>query len=96
MNFIVGSLLIHCSETMAFWLFVTLIEDCDVRDVYQPKLPGLYKHSQIIERLISLHLPEIDEHFTRNNIKAEMYAAEWVFGLFSSVVPIEAMGDFYD
>ena len=28
MNFIVGQLLLHCSETMAFWLFVALIEDC--------------------------------------------------------------------
>jgi len=45
MNFIVGSLLLHASETMAFWLFVTLIEDCGVRDVFTPKLPGLYKHS---------------------------------------------------
>lgn len=45
MNFIVGSLLIHCSETMAFWLFVALMEDCGVRDVFVPRLPGLYKHS---------------------------------------------------
>jgi hypothetical protein len=27
MNFIVAQLLLHCSETMAFWLFVALIED---------------------------------------------------------------------
>jgi hypothetical protein len=27
MNFIVGSLLMHCSEEVAFWLFVSLIED---------------------------------------------------------------------
>lgn len=89
MNFIVGSLLVHCSETMAFWLFVTLIEDCDVRDVYTPKLPGLYKHSQVIERLLSIHLPELSEHFNNNNIRAEMYASEWIFGLFSSVIPLE-------
>ena len=62
MNFIVGSLLIHCSSTIAFWLFVSLIEDCGVRDIFTPKLPGLYKHSQVIERLISIHLPEISEH----------------------------------
>jgi hypothetical protein len=24
-----------------------------------------------------------------------MYASEWIFGLFSSVVPLEMMGDFY-
>jgi hypothetical protein len=36
MNFIVGQLLLHCSETMAFWLFVALIEDCGMRDVFLP------------------------------------------------------------
>lgn len=45
MNFIVGSLLFHTSEVMAFWLFVSLLEDCELRDIYLPKLPGLYKHS---------------------------------------------------
>jgi hypothetical protein len=45
MNFIVGSLLLHCSEENAFWLFVSLIEDYEMRDIYQPDLPGLKKHS---------------------------------------------------
>jgi len=45
MNFVVASLLLHCSEVIAFWLFVSLIEDCEMRDNYMPKLPGLFKHS---------------------------------------------------
>lgn len=36
MNFIVGALLYHCSEEIAFWLFVTLVEDHDMRDIYLP------------------------------------------------------------
>lgn len=45
MNFIVGSLIFHANEVMAFWLFVSLIEDCELRDIYMPGLPGLFKHS---------------------------------------------------
>ena len=41
MNFIVGALLYHCSEEIAFWLFVTLVEDHDMRDIY---LPGKYQY----------------------------------------------------
>ena len=44
MNFIVGSLLMHCSEEVTFWLFVSLIEDYEMRDIYMPSLPGLTKH----------------------------------------------------
>ena len=52
MNFIVGSILYHCSEEVAFWIFVTLIEQFEIRDIFEPGLPGLYKHSHIIDKLI--------------------------------------------
>lgn len=63
MNFIVGSLLYHTSEVMAFWLFVSLLEDCEMRDIYLPGLPGLNKHSQIIEMLIMENLKDVFAHF---------------------------------
>jgi hypothetical protein len=52
MNFIVGALLYHANEVMSFWLFVSLIEDCELRDVYMTGLPGLFKHSHIISNLV--------------------------------------------
>lgn len=45
MNFIVGALLYHAPEEIAFWLFISLIEDHELRDIYLPGLPGLYKHT---------------------------------------------------
>jgi hypothetical protein len=48
---------------MAFWLFVSLIEDCELRDIYLPGLPGLYKHSMIIEMLIMENLKDVFAHF---------------------------------
>ena len=52
MNFIVGSLLMHCSEEVTFWLFVALIKECDMRDIYGPQLSGLFKHCMVLEVLI--------------------------------------------
>jgi hypothetical protein len=34
MNFIVGFLLYHSEEYIAFWLFVSLIEDYELRENY--------------------------------------------------------------
>jgi hypothetical protein len=48
MNFIGAALLYHCSEEVAFWLFVSLIEDYDLRDIYEQGTPGVYKHNQIL------------------------------------------------
>lgn len=48
MNHIVDALMQHCSEETAFWLFVSLIEDYEMRDIYQVGIPGLYKHISVI------------------------------------------------
>ena len=62
MNFIVGALLYHCSEEIAFWIFVTLIDYYGIRDVYSPGLPGLYEHTRIIDSLISKNLKRVYQH----------------------------------
>lgn len=74
MNFLAGALLFHASEAAAFWLFVALLEDYELRDAFLPGmllldggimigLPGLYKHTQIIDLLIFENLHDVYMHF---------------------------------
>ena len=62
MNFIVGALLYHCSEEIAFWLFVSIIEDHNLRDVYSPKFPGLTIHTKTLGILFGLNFPKVLVH----------------------------------
>jgi hypothetical protein len=62
MNFIVGSLLLHCTEEITFWLFVSLIEDFDMRYIYKPEVPGLYQHCFVIENLLQKYQPALMTH----------------------------------
>ena len=87
MNFLVGQLLIHCSDTLTFWLFIDLIEECECRDIFQVGLPGLSKHAYIIKLLVKTHLPVIHFHFEEHQVQSEMYASDWIFSLFCSVLP---------
>lgn len=87
MNFIVGQLLMHCNSTLAFWLFVELIEECELRDIFQKGLPGLNKHTYIIRLLVKKHLPDLHVHFEFHNVRPEMYASDWIFSVFTSVLP---------
>lgn len=96
MNFIVGSLLMHCSEEVTFWLFSSLIEDHQMRDIYIPGVPGLYKHSAIFSSLLLTHQPELSEHLEKNCVRFEMYASDWCFALFANIVPHKAMHLFFD
>ena len=87
MNFLVGQLLMHCSGTLTFWIFLTLIEECEMRDIYQVGLPGVQKHIEIIQLLVREHLPEIADLFDEHQVTPMMYAGEWIFSLFCSILP---------
>ena len=59
MNFIVGSILYHCNEEVAFWIFVELIETYELREIFEPGLPGLHKHIYVIDNLLNKEMYEL-------------------------------------
>ena len=96
MNFIVAALIYHSNAEIAFLLFITLIEEYGLYEIYMELLPGLDKHCRAIERHIQRQLPQLYDHFCMYNITVEMFATEWVIGLFCSVIPLEQIGVFLD
>ena len=96
MNFIVGALLLHCSEEVTFWLFVALIEDYEMRDIYMEGLPGHIKHSTLITQLMETHLGELYEHLQDIGMNIEIFATDWYFTLFAKVIPTYQMNYFFD
>mmetsp|Transcript_28410 Transcript_28410/g.50566 ORF Transcript_28410/g.50566 Transcript_28410/m.50566 type:complete len:300 (-) Transcript_28410:434-1333(-) len=91
MNFIVAALLWHSTEAEAFWLMVSLMEDYELRDNYMPGLPGLTKHSQIIELLTFETMPKLHRLFAQYRVQPDMYLTEWVISLFGSLLTVHDM-----
>ena len=52
MNFIVGFFLYHCDEYIAFWLFVALLEEYDLRPIFMTNFPGFNLHVKRIEIIL--------------------------------------------
>ena len=88
MNLLVGALLIHAEENVAFWLFVTLIEDYEVRDVFSDSMRGIQKHWKTINNLVGIYLPRLSAHFDEHDIQIEMFASPWILSLFWSIIPV--------
>ena len=95
MNFIVGFFLYHCDEYIAFWLFVSLIEEYDVRSLFIDGFPGLKLHVHRTELILQKEYPNIWEIFLKIGVKVEIFMVEWLFSLFSSLIPLELQIDFY-
>jgi hypothetical protein len=96
MNFIAAALLWHSTEAEAFWLIVALMEDYELRDNYMPGLPGLSKHTQIIELLTFERLPKLHLTFAQHRVQPDMYLTEWVISLFGSLLTVHDMGYLLD
>lgn len=82
MNLLVGGLLLHTEESVAFWLFVTLIEDYDMRDVFTDSMGGIQRLCGVLQKLINHYLPKLAKHFKQNDIRIEMFASTWILSLF--------------
>ena len=95
MNFIVGFFLYHCEEHIAFWLFVSLIEEYDLRRVFMENFPGLKLHVKRVETILQNEYPLYWENFEKIGAKVEIFMLEWLFSLFSSLIPLELQTDFY-
>ena len=95
MNFIVGFFLYHCDEYIAFWLFVALLEEYDLRPIFMTNFPGFNLHVKRIEIILQKEYENIWKTFTKFGVKVEILMVEWVFSLFSSLIPLELQMEFY-
>ena len=89
MNYIAATLLWHANEVDAFWLFVVLIEDFELRDNFISGLSGLNKHYHALDFLIHQNFPQIYTHLLNLNIAIPMFTTEWLITLFTSCIPFE-------
>ena len=78
MNFIVGSLLFHCDEYIAFWLFVELLENFELRNSYAEGFPDLHRHSENIKILLQKKNKAIYNVFIKHSVELEIFIVEWV------------------
>eukprot|EP00921_Rhytidocystis_pertsovi_P000954 GHVQ01001648.1.p1 GENE.GHVQ01001648.1~~GHVQ01001648.1.p1 ORF type:complete len:987 (-),score=113.87 GHVQ01001648.1:365-3325(-) len=97
MNFLAAILLWHCSdEKEAFCLLVALMQLYDLRCMFLPQLPGVFKRCSVLKRLLRTYYQSILDHLETANVEIPMLAADWLMTLFAYSIPIEPLGQLWD
>eukprot|EP01133_Synstelium_polycarpum_P016779 gene16779-19954_t len=98
MSGIASILLMYMSEEEAFWSLVSLMESekYQLRGLFLPSFPLLYRHYGIHETLLHEELPKIQSHFGVEGITTSMYATKWFMTVFSGNVPFPLLIRFWD
>ncbi|CAK9055285.1 Ecotropic viral integration site 5 protein homolog (EVI-5) (Neuroblastoma stage 4S gene protein) [Durusdinium trenchii] len=111
MNFIVGLLLLVVQggafggddrdlppemEEETFWMFFSLMECSHLNGFYRRQFPLLKRYLWAFEELLSTTLPELQQHFLKENLQHAVYLHQWFLTLFISSLPLPMVLVFWD
>ena len=57
--------------------------------------PGLKLHVKRLEAILENEYPDYWENFEKIGVKVEIFLVEWLFSLFSSLIPMQLQMDFF-
>ena len=95
MNFIVGFFLFHCDEHIAFWIFVSLFEEYNYRSIFMNDFSGLKYHVTKVKKILEKYSPKLYTDLINCGVNFEIFMIEWLYSLFSSIIPLELLMGFY-
>ncbi|XP_030741950.1 ecotropic viral integration site 5 protein homolog isoform X6 [Echinops telfairi] len=94
--FIVGLLLMQMPEEEAFCVFVKLMQDYRLRELFKPSMAELGLCMYQFECMIQEHLPELFVHFQSQSFHTSMYASSWFLTIFLTTFPLSIATRIFD
>ncbi|TRY99505.1 hypothetical protein DNTS_020815 [Danionella cerebrum] len=94
--FIVGLLLMQMPEEEAFCVFVRLMQEYRLRELFKPSMAELGLCIYQFEHLLQEQLPELNVHFRSQSFHTSMYASSWFLTLFLTFLPLPIATRIFD
>ncbi|XP_068564028.1 ecotropic viral integration site 5 protein homolog isoform X2 [Cebidichthys violaceus] len=94
--FIVGLLLMQMPEEEAFCVFVKLMQDYRLRELFKPSMAELGLCMYQFEYMIQEQLPELHMHFQAQSFHTSMYASSWFLTIFLTSFPLPVATRIFD
>ncbi|EDQ92963.1 uncharacterized protein MONBRDRAFT_22245 [Monosiga brevicollis MX1] len=84
LSFITAVLLLHLPEESAFVLYVKMMQDYGLRDLYMTGFENLHLRLHQLDRLLLEALPDLYAHMKELRVETHMYASQWFLTLFAT------------
>ncbi|KAK6468817.1 EVI5-like protein [Huso huso] len=94
--FIVGLLLMQMPEEEAFCVFVRLMQEYRLRELFKPSMAELGLCIYQFEYMLQEQLPELNVHFRSQSFHTSMYASSWFLTLFLTFYPLPVATRIFD
>ncbi|XP_073175170.1 EVI5-like protein isoform X2 [Lepidochelys kempii] len=94
--FIVGLLLMQMPEEEAFCVFVRLMQEYRLRELFKPSMAELGLCIYQFEYMLQEQLPELNIHFRSQSFLTSMYSSSWFLTLFLTTFPLPVATRVFD
>lgn len=91
LSFLVAALLLHMPEEQAFCVFVRIMLNYGLRDLFRNNFDELYLKFYQLEHLLEDHMPDLHQHFVGIGIEPFTYASQWFLTVFTAKFPLNAV-----
>jgi len=98
MNFVAGLLLLVSAykEEESFGVLVCLMDHVGLSGFYRERLPLLRRYLRVCDILVQETVPELREHFIKENVQPAMYLHQWFLTLFINCFPLPMVTIIWD
>lgn len=94
MNFLAGFFYFYYKdEEKAFKGMLGLIQKFDLTELFNTTLPRLKLYFYILDRLISMYLPDLHEHFKNEFITSSLFSSAWFITCFCNTISHQQTSD---
>jgi len=97
MNFVAGLLLLVSNhEEESFGVLVCLMNHINLAGFYRERLPLFRRYLNACDKLVQETVPELREHFIRENVQPAVYLHQWFLTLFINCFPLSMVMIIWD
>ncbi|CAI2360485.1 unnamed protein product [Moneuplotes crassus] len=95
-NFITAALVVHCEESVTFWLCTGLFEKYEIRDLYSNQFEGMHTRIDHFKVYLQKYLPQIHAKFEEACFQPEIYMMNWILTFMCSYIPLKWLTKYFD
>lgn len=94
MNFLAGFFYFYYrDEEKAFKAMLGLINKFDLTELFNTTLPRLKLYFYVLDRLISMYLPDLHDHFKNEFITSSLFSSAWFITCFCNTISHQRTAD---
>ena len=91
LGFVAGLLLMIMPEEEAFCVFIQILQENRIRDMYKPSMSLLSICNHQLDKLIEETHPHLYYHLKHQGFSCSLYASTWFLTVFSTMLPLNTV-----